>query len=141
MPVRSSKAAWEGNLAKGKGTVALGSGLFRGSYTFASRFESGQGTNPDELIAAAHAGCFSMALAHSLSEAGHVPQSVNTTARVHLDRVAEGFRITLIELETEAVVPGLDEATFLQHAEATKTGCPVAQALASVKVVLKAMLR
>ena len=140
MPVRQSEAVWQGNLARGKGTVALGSGLFKGSYSFPSRFEQGEGTNPEELIAAAHAGCFSMALAANLAQAGYRPESIKTVAKVHLDKVEDGFRITLIELETEARVPDLDEKTFLEHAEATKTGCPVPQALSAVAMQLKAKL-
>jgi osmotically inducible protein OsmC len=141
MPVRKSSAVWEGNLARGKGTVTLGSGLFKGSYSFPSRFESGEGTNPEELIGAALAGCYSMALAHDLSQAGHVPDSVSTTATVYLERVGEAFGITRIELRTEAVVPGLDLATFERQAQATKTGCPVGRALASVEIVVKASLQ
>src|SRR2546423_5396098 len=109
MPTRSSSARWQGNLKEGAGTMALGSGAFEGSYSFASRFEEGKGTNPEELIAAAHAGCFSMALANVLSQAGHQPDSVETTARVHLDPDDGGFSITRSELSTEVKVDGLDE--------------------------------
>jgi len=104
MPVRTADAQWEGSLQDGKGTVRLGSGAFEGQYSFASRFEEGTGTNPEELIAAAHAGCFSMALSAGLSRAGHVPDRVHTTAKVHLDKGDAGFRISAIELDTEAVV-------------------------------------
>jgi osmotically inducible protein OsmC len=140
MPVRSSDAQWEGSLQDGKGTVRLGSGAFEGQYSFASRFEEGTGTNPEELIAAAHAGCFSMALAAGLSRAGHVPNRVHTTAKVHLEKGDAGFRISAIELDTEAEVPGIDAAAFQKEAEAAKAGCPVSQALAAVDIKLNARL-
>src|SRR5919206_2613423 len=124
MPTRTSSARWQGTLKDGSGTMALGSGAFEGAYSFPSRFENGTGTNPEELIAAAHAGCFSMALAHGLSQAGHAPKRVSTTARVHLDKTEGGFSITRIELDTEAEVPGLDEGGFRQQAEAAKQNCP-----------------
>ena len=106
MPTRSSSAQWSGNLARGSGTMSLGSGAFEGPYSAASRFENGDGTNPEELIAAAHAGCFSMALALTLSQAGHEPDSVHTTAEVHLDKDGEGFSITRSDLTTEVEVEG-----------------------------------
>lgn len=137
MAIRESSAIWKGNLAKGKGTVRLGSGAYEGAYTFASRFEEGPGTNPEELVGAAHAGCFSMFLASLLSKAGHVPTSISTTARVHL---GDGPRITLIELSTVGDVPGIDEKTFIEIAEEAKKGCPVSQALAAVDVSLTAKL-
>jgi osmotically inducible protein OsmC len=137
MAIRESSAIWKGNLAKGKGTVRLGSGAYEGAYTFASRFEEGPGTNPEELVGAAHAGCFSMFLASLLSKAGHVPTSISTTARVHL---GDGPRITLIELSTVGDVPGIDEKTFNEIAEEAKKGCPVSQALAAVDVSLTAKL-
>jgi osmotically inducible protein OsmC len=140
MPVRTSDAQWEGDLQSGKGTMRFGSGAFEGQYSFASRFENGTGTNPEELIAAAHAGCFSMALSGGLSRAGHVPNRVHTTAKVHLEKGDAGFRISAIELETEAEVPGIDDAAFQQAAEAAKVGCPVSQALAAVDVKLNARL-
>lgn len=140
MAIRNASAFWEGNLAAGKGTMKLGSGAYEGPYTFASRFENGKGTNPEELIGAAHAGCFSMALSHGLSEAGFVPTKVSTTAKVHLDKVATGFKITLIELHCEASVPGIDEVKFQQLAEGAKTGCPVSQALAATEIKLNARL-
>src|SRR6195256_434424 len=132
MPVRSSDAQWEGSLQDGKGTVRLGSGAFEGQYSFASRFEEGPGTNPEELIGAAHAGCFSMALAAGLTKAGHNPTRISTNASVSLEKVGEGFKITTIELNTEGEVPGIDEKTFLEHAETAKKNCPVLQALAGV---------
>jgi len=140
MPVRSSNAAWEGGLKGGKGTVALGSGAFQGAYSFGSRFEDGSGTNPEELIAAAHAGCFSMALAAGLERAGHSPEKVATTARVHLDKQDAGFAITAIDLDTEAEVPGLANDEFQRHARQAKEGCPVSKALAAVEIRLEARL-
>src|SRR2546423_7677862 len=138
MPVRTSDAQWEGDLPSGKGTMRFGGGAFEGQYSFASRFESGTGTNPEELIAAAHAGCFSMALSGALSRAGHVPNRVHTTAKVHLDKGDAGFRISAIELETEADVPGIDDAAFQKQAPAAKVRCPVSQALAAVDITLDA---
>jgi lipoyl-dependent peroxiredoxin len=140
MPMRTSKAEWQGNLREGKGTVELGSGAFKGSYSFPSRFEDGTGTNPEELIAAAHAGCYSMALSAGLSKAGFNPTRVHTVAKVHLEKVAEGFEITTIELETEAEIPGIDNATFMEQAEAAKKGCPVSKALAGPQIKLNAKL-
>jgi osmotically inducible protein OsmC len=140
MPVRSAEAQWEGSLQEGAGTMRLGSGAFEGRYSFTSRFEDGPGTNPEELIGAAHAGCFSMALSGGLSRAGHVPTRVHTTAKVHIDRGDAGFSITRIELQTEAEVPGLDEETFRREAEAAKAGCPVSKALAGTEILLDAKL-
>jgi osmotically inducible protein OsmC len=140
MPVRNARAVWEGDLVKGKGKVALGSGAFEGAYSFASRFESGKGTNPEELIGAAHAGCFSMALSAMLANNGFTPKRVQTEARVHIDKVGDGFKITKIELHTEAEVPGIDKARFMETAQAAKKGCPVSQALAATDIVLEATL-
>jgi lipoyl-dependent peroxiredoxin len=140
MPTRSSSAEWSGNLARGKGTMSLGSGAFEGSYSFASRFESGEGTNPEELIAAAHAGCFSMALANVLSQAGHEPDSVKTTAEVHLDKGDDGFSITRSDLTTEVSVSGLDDEEFQKHADEAKRTCPVSRALGAIEVGLEAKL-
>jgi osmotically inducible protein OsmC len=140
MPVRSAEAQWEGSLQEGSGTMRLGSGAFEGRYSFNSRFEDGPGTNPEELIGAAHAGCFSMALSGALSRAGHVPTRVHTTARVHIDRGDAGFSITRIELQTEAEVPGLDEETFRREAEGAKAGCPVSKALTGTEITLDAKL-
>jgi lipoyl-dependent peroxiredoxin len=140
MSVRQAHARWEGNLREGKGSMRLGSGAFEGQYSFASRFEEGTGTNPEELIGAAHAGCFSMAFANMLSEAGHVPRRVSTTARVHLERVDGKPTISRIELETEGDVPGVDEATFHEIAGRAKAGCPVSRALAAVEISLEARL-
>ena len=140
MITRTASAVWEGNLVKGKGELRLGSGAFEGVYSFTSRFENGMGTNPEELIGAAHAGCFSMALSGILAEAGFIPTRVATKAAVRMDKVGDGFKIVRIQLTTEAEVPGIDEATFLTHAQAAKAGCPVSQALASVEITLTAHL-
>ena len=140
MPTRSSSAEWSGNLARGSGTMSLGSGAFEGSYSFASRFESGEGTNPEELIAAAHAGCFSMALAAGLSQAEHVPDSVETTAQVTIDSVGGTPTITRSELSTEVKVDGLDDAEFQEFADGARSGCAVSRALAGVEITLAAKL-
>src|SRR5581483_396476 len=124
MPARKAEAEWRGGLKDGTGRVKLGSGAFEGNYSFASRFESGNGTNPEELIGAAHAGCFSMALSAGLGRAGFPPKRVHTTATVHIDKVGEGFEITKIELDCEAEVPNIDDATFHGQATAAKEGCP-----------------
>ena len=140
MPTRSSSAEWSGNLARGNGTMSLGSGAFEGSYSFASRFESGEGTNPEELIAAAHAGCFSMALAAALSQAEHVPDSVETTAQVTIDSIDGTPTITRSELSTEVKVDGLDDAEFQEFADGARSGCAVSRALAGVEITLAARL-
>jgi lipoyl-dependent peroxiredoxin len=140
MPTRNAEAVWEGDLKGGRGTVKLGSGAYQGAYSFSSRFESGTGTNPEELIAAAHAGCFSMALAHGLSQGGFPPRRVQTTAKVHLEKTGEGFAIPRIELKTEADVPGIDERAFQQQAETAKKGCPVSKLLAAAEITLEARL-
>src|SRR5271157_2700556 len=140
MAVRSSSAEWKGSLKEGGGSMKLGSGAFEGSYSFASRFETGKGTNPEELIAAAHAGCYSMALSAGLSKAGFTPTRVHTTAKVHLEPVEGGFGITKIELLTEAQIPGINNDAFQQQAEAAKKGCPVSKALAGTQITLEAKL-
>ncbi len=140
MPTRSSSAQWSGNLARGSGTMSLGSGAFEGPYSFASRFESGDGTNPEELIAAAHAGCFSMALAAALSQDEHVPDSVNTTAQVTIDTVDGAPTITRSELSTEVKVDGLSEEEFQKYADEAKSGCPVSRALGAIEISLDAKL-
>lgn len=140
MAIRTAEAEWRGDLKAGQGTMKLGSGAFEGTYSFASRFEEGKGTNPEELIGAAHAGCFSMALSAGLAAAGYPPDRVHTTARVQLLKVGEGFAITRIDLKTEAKVPGIDEATFRQKAEDAKKGCPVSKALTGVEIGLDARL-
>jgi lipoyl-dependent peroxiredoxin len=135
MPRRKADARWEGSLTEGKGTMRMASGAYEGPYSFQSRFEEGDGTNPEELIAAAHAGCFSMALSGELGKAGHDPDSVETEATVHLDKVDDGFAIKRIELRTRVTAPGVDEAAFQEAAEAAKKGCPVSQALAAVESI------
>ena len=140
MAVRSAEATWQGSLKDGKGSMKFGSGAFDGAYSFASRFEEGTGTNPEELIGAAHAGCFSMALSGSLGKAGFTPTKIHTTAQVHLGKVDDKSRITKIHLETVATVPGIGQEEFLKIAESTKTGCPVSAALAGVEITLQATL-
>ena len=141
MPVRKAKAVWEGGLGQGKGVMELQSQAFQGPYSYPSRFEEGEGTNPEELIAAAHAGCFSMALAASLEREGFPPKRVSTEARVHLEVVDGKPTLTRIELLTEAEVPGISPEKFLEIAEAAKEGCPVSRALAGEKeIVLTARL-
>lgn len=137
MAVRSSSAEWKGTLKEGAGTMKLGSGAYEGPFSFASRFESGKGTNPEELIGAAHAGCFSMFLAALLTGAGFTPTRVATVAKVHL---GEGPTIHLIELSTEAEVPGLSDADFQKFAADAKAGCPVSKALAGPEITLDARL-
>ncbi len=137
MTIRESSAIWKGNLTEGNGSMRLGSGAYEGAFNRASRFEDAPGTNPEELIGAAHAGCFSMYLSLILSKAGHVPTRIDTTAKVHL---GDGPRITLIELSTVGEVPGIDEKTFVDFAEQAKKGCPVSQALAAVEMNLTARL-
>jgi lipoyl-dependent peroxiredoxin len=140
MPVRRADAIWEGTLKDGKGTMKFGSGAFEGAYNFSSRFEEGPGTNPEELIGAAHAGCYSMALSADLGRAGFTAKRIRTSARVHVERVGGGFKLTRIELDSEAEVPGIDEKTFQETAEGTRTGCPVSQALTGVEIILQARL-
>ena len=140
MPARTADARWEGGLKDGSGTMRFGSGAFEGQYSFTSRFEEGPGTNPEELIAAAHAGCFSMQLAGVLGQAGHAPESVRTTARVSVDKDGEGFTITRSELTSEATVPGIDDEEFQRHADEAKRICPVSRALGGVEISLEASL-
>jgi osmotically inducible protein OsmC len=140
MPTRSAEAEWKGNLARGSGRMALGSGAFEGAYSFASRFEDGDGTNPEELIAAAHAGCFSMALATALSKAGHEPQSVRSTARVTLEAGGGNVAITRSDLSTEVEVAGLDDEEFQRFADEAKSGCAVSRALGAIEIGLEAHL-
>jgi osmotically inducible protein OsmC len=141
MAARTGSAVWTGDLGEGQGEVTVGDGVFTGNYSAASRFEDGEGTNPEELIAAAHAACFSMALSNILAEAGHVPRSVRTTARVQLRFIEGAPTIDRIDLDAEGNVPGLDEAAFAEHAEAAKAGCPVSRALAGVnEITLSARL-
>lgn len=140
MPIRTAKATWEGEIAKGKGTMALGSGAYQGKYSVGSRFESEPGTNPEELIGAAHAGCFSMAFSAILTKSGFKPKIINTDAKVHIDKVGEGWKITKIELNMSADIPDIDDAVFQKHAQQAKEGCPVSQALAVPEITLTAKL-
>ncbi|ODA94556.1 peroxiredoxin [Mesorhizobium sp. SEMIA 3007] len=141
MTIREASAKWQGTLKEGSGRVRLGSGVFEGAYSFPSRFENGPGTNPEELIAAAHAGCFSMALGAILGTAQHIPTSISTVAKVHLGATAAGPTITHIELETQAEIPGLAPDEFQNLAERAKTTCLVSRALAGVaSITLKAEL-
>ena len=140
MAIRTSSAEWKGTLKEGAGVMRLGSGAYEGAYSHASRFADGPGTNPEELIGAAHAGCFSMSLANMLASAGTPATEVRTEARVHLGRDDQGAAITKIELTCRAVVPGIDATAFAEHAANAKTGCPVSKALASVPIDLDAAL-
>jgi lipoyl-dependent peroxiredoxin len=138
---RTSEAQWRGDLKGGRGEMKLGSGAYQGAYSFQSRFEQGTGTNPEELIGAAHAGCFSMALSAVLGKEGFEPKRVHTTAGVHLEKQGEGFAITRIDLKTEAEVPGIDESKFQSLANTAKETCPVSKALAATNITLDATLK
>ncbi len=141
MATRNGSAEWRGDLRNGSGTVSVASGLFDGTYSFATRFEEEPGTNPEELIAAAHAACFSMALSNILAEAGHTAESVDTTAKVHLRFVDGAPTIAQIDLITEGRVPGIDQGQFADFAAQAKAGCPVSRALAGVgEITLDATL-
>jgi len=140
MPTRKANAVWEGSLKDGRGSMELGSGAFKGAYSFGSRFEDKEGTNPEELIGAAHCGCFSMALAHALAEAGYKPGAIRTDATVELEKGEDGFKITSIHLRTDAEVPDIEEDKFQQFAEEAKHNCPVSRALAGVNISLEAAL-
>ncbi|MBS1810846.1 MAG: OsmC family protein [Acidobacteria bacterium] len=140
MPVRTAEAEWTGTVTEGRGSVKLGSGAFEGAYSFRSRMEDGVGTNPEELIGAAHAGCFSMALSGQLTRAGITPTRIHTTAQVRFDKVDAGFAITNITLNTEVEAPGLEDAAFQQHAQEAKMNCPVSKALAGTQINLQAKL-
>ena len=140
MPTRNATAVWNGAIKEGNGTMKLGSGAFEGPYSFGSRFESASGTNPEELIGAAHAGCFSMALSGFLGRAGHSPEKITTKAKVHIDKDGDGFSITKIELATEVKAPGLEDAELQEIAETAKEKCPVSRALAGVEITLDAKL-
>ena len=137
MPVRSSEAEWHGSLREGHGHMRVGKTGFDGEFSFASRFESGKGTNPEELIAAAHAGCFSMQLSGLLTKDGHPPQRIHTIAKVNLATGPAGADITSIDLETEGEVRGIDAAAFNKAAQLAKEICPVSKALKAVKINLK----
>jgi osmotically inducible protein OsmC len=140
MAVRNAEAYWQGSLKEGKGKLRLGSGAYEGGYTWSSRYENGEGTNPEELMAAAHAGCYSMALSSNLGKAGFVPVDIHTTAQVKIELVDGKNRITHIRLETEAKVPGIDNTQFQGIAESVKQSCPVSVALSSVPTELVAKL-
>jgi osmotically inducible protein OsmC len=141
MPERNASARWQGDLRGGSGAMEVGSGAFKGAYTFSSRFENGPGTNPEELIAAAEAGCFSMAFANALSKAGRVPQEINTTAVVTLGQEGGGFAIQKIELRTEGSVAGIEESEFQKIAEEARRTCPVSRALSATQITLQATLK
>jgi osmotically inducible protein OsmC len=141
MPTHQAEAEWKGNLAQGSGRLKVGSGAFDGPYSFKSRFEEGQSaTNPEELIGAAHAGCFTMALTAQLSRKNIAPTRIHTAAKVYLEKVREGFAITKIELETEAQIPDIDDATFQKLAHDAKQNCPVSKALTGTTIHLNAKL-
>ncbi|GAC1373284.1 MAG: OsmC family protein [Ktedonobacteraceae bacterium] len=141
MPTRTAEAEWQGDLRTGSGTMSVGSKAFQGNYSFKSRMgDETVGTNPEELIGAAHAGCYSMAFSNALASAGFTPTSVHTTARVHFNQVPGGFVIKPIDLETVAIVPGIDEETFQKIALDAKEHCPVSVALAATPINLKATL-
>ena len=139
MPVRKAEAVWTGSLREGRGEVALESGAFRGPYTFKSRFEDGPGTNPEELIGAAHAACFSMAFSLMLGNNDLKADYIRTTAEVSLEKVGEGFAITSSELTVHAKIPGADQATFERIANEAKAGCPVSKVL-NAKITMQATL-
>jgi len=141
MPMRTSVGVWTGTLKNGKGTMQIGSDGFELDYSYPSRFEGGIGTNPEELLGAAHAGCYSMALSLFIAEAGFTPNRIHTAATVHLDKSEDGFTISRIELNTTADVPGMDLQSFLEQAEKAKSGCPVSRALAGVEITLRAKLK
>ena len=140
MPTRKAEAEWEGNLAEGRGKLKVGSGAFEGPYSFKSRFEEEAATNPEELLGAAHAGCFTMALTAALSRAQIKPKRIHTEARVKLEKVGEAFSITQIELETEAEIPDIDDAKFQEYAKGAKENCPLSKALASTPISMTAKL-
>ena len=140
MPTRNAEAEWKGNLLEGSGTIKLGSGAFEGAYDWRSRSADGALTNPEELIGAAHAGCFSMALSAQLANNNTPANRIHTAAKVHLEKLESGFAITKIELTTEADVPNLDDARFQELAATAKTGCPVSKALAGTEIHLQATL-
>jgi lipoyl-dependent peroxiredoxin len=135
MATRNGSAEWRGDLRGGGGELTVGDGVFKGAYSFSSRFEEGEGTNPEELIAAAHAACFSMALSNILAEHGHAPESVRTVAKVHLRQTDAGPTIQQIDLETEGRVADIDQDHFTEHAEEAKKGCPVSRALGAVQEI------
>lgn len=140
MTTRKARARWDGGIKEGKGTVDFGSGAFTGAYSFTSRFEDGAGTSPEEMLAAAHASCFAMALSLILDKAGFKPDYVDATANVTIMQQGGGFKITRSNLVCEAKVPDIDQAAFVQHAESARANCPVSQALAGTEITLDATL-
>lgn len=141
MAIRTASARWQGTLTEGTGTMRTGEGGLESNYSFASRFEEGEGSNPEELIGAAHAGCFSMALSGTLVRAGFNPVEINTTARVHLEKVDGKQTVTKIDLDTVATVPDIDEPAFLKAAEETKDACPISRLLSpGAQITLSAKL-
>ncbi len=140
MPIRTAEAEWKGDLMEGSGKMRLGTGAYEGPFSFKSRMENGPGTNPEELIAAAHAGCFSMAFSAQITSAGHAPRRIHTKANVKFEKTDGGFAITSIHLDSEGEVPGISEAQFQELAEAAKKGCPVSKALAGTSISLTARL-
>lgn len=141
MPVRKANAEWEGTLKDGNGRLRTETGAVDGRYSFSSRFEEGTGTNPEELIGAAHAGCFSMAFSGALVKSGYTPRNIRTEDKVYVEKIGDGFTITKIEMSTEADVPDIDEETFLRIADDAKNNCPVSRALKGVDITLNARLR
>ncbi len=139
MPIRKAEAEWKGTITEGSGNLKLGSGAFEGEYSFASRFseEGTAATNPEELIGAAHAGCFTMALDGALTRAGYTPERLHTTANVKIEKVGEGFEITNIKLELEGNVPNLSDEEFEKFAHGAKENCPVSKALAGTNIELE----
>jgi len=140
MVVRKASAVWEGNVVEGMGVVEVESGLFKGFYSFLSRFAEGKGTNPEELLGAAHAACYSMALSSLLGKKGYKPVKISTEANVHIEKIGENFSITKILLITRGEVSGIDEKIFLELANEAKISCPVSKALAATNIELDAAL-
>jgi osmotically inducible protein OsmC len=141
MTARNGSAEWKGSIESGSGSVTVGDGVFEGPYSYESRFAEGEGTNPEQLIAAAHAACFTMALSNVLGAAGHVPDALRTNARVQLRNIDGAPTLTRIDLETEGQVPGIDDQQFQRHAEEAKANCPVSRALAGIpEIALSAKL-
>lgn len=138
MPVRKAEAVWEGDLPNGTGTMKMAN--WEGPYSATSRFQEGSGTNPEELLAAAHAGCFSMAFSKVLSDAGHIPNRIQTTARVHIEKLNGGFGVTRVELSTEVDVPDVDQDSLQDSAETAKTNCPVSQLFKGADISVEARL-
>jgi osmotically inducible protein OsmC len=137
---RTASVHWDGDIAKGKGTIATESGFVKAGYSFGTRFSGDPGTNPEELLGASHAACFTMALSLALTRAGHPPTAIDTTARVHLKREGQGFEVPLIELSTTATAPGIEPAEFQELAKSAKENCPISRALRAVEIRLEAKL-